>query len=235
MALVTATTLITRVRNRADMVNSNFVADAEMYQYLNEGVQKLHEKLVDAYGDEYIASEHWLESFATDPFTAEPSTTDLVLPSDFFKLYEVNLWPGSTPGPIGGDCQTLLPFNAMERNTIRREFVSMHRYRVMYGGDASPFLRILPAPTSAVTIRYAPVRALIASGSSEVNFINGWERYVVLYTAIQCLNKEESDTRTQQGELAKMEAELEAIKHDIDAGSPKSAVDMAAVNDFWVW
>ena len=50
MAAVTLTTLLARVRERADMVGSTFVADSAngLYAWINEAHAKLHGMLVEA-------------------------------------------------------------------------------------------------------------------------------------------------------------------------------------------
>ena len=82
---VTLTTLRARVRERADMVGSSFVADAAtgLDAWIHEGWQQLYGKLIDAMGDEYV------ESKAALSLTA--GVSDYALPSDFFKLYGIDL------------------------------------------------------------------------------------------------------------------------------------------------
>jgi hypothetical protein len=212
MAAVTLTTLLARVRERADMPVAGFIADSAtgLYAWINEGVQRLHEKLVEAYGEEYISSSASL--------TCTGSASDVALPSDFFKLYGIDM-------PVGGTTRTLKPYMRAERNSLRYGSVSWEtvpKYSLV--GSNIRFLPIPPACTA--TIYYAPTTTLLASGSDTVNFPNGWERYVVLYAAIQCLAKEESDTRELRMELEKLERDLDAIKENRDAAFPRQVVDL---------
>jgi hypothetical protein len=68
-----------------------------------------------------------------------------------------------------------------------------------------------------------------------INFPNGWERYVVLYAAIQAMLKEESDVRALQGELAKMDAQLDEIIENRNVAEPMQAIDIYAKNNYLPW
>jgi hypothetical protein len=90
MGAVSLATLRARARERADMVGSSFVADTatSLDAWLNEGAQILHDKLVEAYGSEY------LEKSTTATTT---TATDYALPSDFYKLLGVDLLDDVAP------------------------------------------------------------------------------------------------------------------------------------------
>ena len=45
--------LRTEVRQRADMVNSDFVTDNEINRYLNESISELYDMLISAKGQEW--------------------------------------------------------------------------------------------------------------------------------------------------------------------------------------
>lgn len=212
MAAVTLSTLRTRVRERADMSTAGFIADSatSIDAFINEGVQRLHEKLVEAYGEEYISSSASL--------TCTGSASDVALPSDFMKLYGVDM-------PISGTRRALRPYMRAERNAYREGGVTWQtvpRYSLV-----GAYIRFLPIPPACTaTIYYAPSATLLVNTSDTVNFPNGWERYVVLYAAIQCLAKEESDTRDLRTEMQREEAALESIKESRDAAYPRSVVDL---------
>lgn len=227
MAAVTGSVLLSKARARADMANSTFVSDTDFYRFLTEGYQKLHEKLVACYGIEYMEATAVL-SFATDPLDSEvTSTTDYLMPSDFFVLYDVDLGTQVPP-------RTLKPFMRNERNAMVNNWHQEPRYRLVGAGDGTPRLRILPATTERVLIRYAPEVTNVGSGSS-LQIPNGWERYIVVYAAIQALLKEESDVDGLRGELQVMEAELTAIKADRDYQNPQSVVDTQFENYYYPW
>ena len=191
---------------------AGFIADSatSIDAFINEGVQRLHEKLVEAYGEEYVSSSASL--------TLNGTASDVALPTDFLKLYGVDL-------TVSGVVSTLRPFMRGERNAYRYSapaWGTIPRYSLVGG-----YIRFLPIPgAGTATMYYAPTAALLVGASDTVNFPNGWERYVVLYAAIQCLAKEESDTRDLRMELEKLERDLDTIKENRDAAFPRQVVDL---------
>jgi len=222
MASVTLTTLRTRVRERADMVGSSFVADAAtgLDAWINEGVQRLHGMLVDAMGEEYVSTSATLTTVANQ--------SDYALPTGFFKLYGVDLL-------VRGEYQTLQPYMRAERNAYKQPRLNpsnQPRYSLV-GSN----LRLLPAPQTVTTgaILYAPEATALVNAGDAVNFPNGWERYVVLYAAIQALLKEESSASGLRQELEAVEKEIERTKEMRDFAAPKQVVDLDAVEFHAPW
>jgi hypothetical protein len=221
MAAVSLTNLIARSRQRADMPVAGFIADDAngIYAFINEGVQKLQELLVKAYGGEF------LETSTT--FSTVAGTTDYNLPTDMLAFYGIDM-------AMGGAEFALLPYSRGERNLFKNQSVigswrSRPRYKL--SGKATGVVRLLPAPDGVYTCRiwYAPSATLLTAGTDTVNFPNGWERYVVVYAAIQMLMKEESDTRELRIELDKMEDELREIAERRNADQPAHATDVESV------
>ena len=222
MANVLLSTMLTRVRTRADMPVEGFVLNTEITTYINEGVQILHEKLVRAHEADYTEKS---ASFTLD------SSGEATLPTDFMKVYGVEL------SDTSGGKRTLLPYKRAERNALSSAPFSSTRaprYKLSAGK-----LRVLPAASvsgKTGTIWYAPVATLYTSDtSSNVDFLNGWERYVVVYAAIQCLLKEESDTRPLENMLAMMDKQLDEAISNRDAGHSNHAVDVENINDWEFW
>ena len=54
MATFTETELKDRARRRADMVNSTFVTDTEIRDYLNSSISELHDMMVKSYEDYFF-------------------------------------------------------------------------------------------------------------------------------------------------------------------------------------
>lgn len=221
MGTVALSVLRTRARERADQAGSTFVSDANMDIWINVGAQRLHEKLVDAFGDEYVEG-------VTAPANTVVGTSDYNLPSDFFKMYGVDL-------TIAGVKRTLLPFNRAERNALAGVIVPAWQTFPLYRVVGAK-LRLLPVPRGVYPfiIYYAP-EAVTVTGSVGLTAPNGWEEYAVLYTAIQMLLKEESDARPLQAELRALDENLARLKDDRDSAFPKSAVDMDHINYGWGW
>lgn len=221
MALVTLTTLRARTRERADLVGSAFVTDGadSLDSWINEGVARLHEKLVEAYGEEW--------SSVTSPLTTIAGQTDYALPANFYKLYGVDL-------NIGGRARTILPYTRLMRGRQRDRidgWQAQPRYLLTHGS-----IRFLPAPAATTgTLYYAPIATTLVAPADTVDLLPSWDRYIVLYAAVQALIKEESDHRPLQEQLDRMEAELASIKEQRDLAAPKQAVDMDEVNFYEVF
>lgn len=91
-------------RQRADMVNSQFVSDQEFNSYINASYFELYDLLVQKYGNDYYMKEY--------KFSLQGNVSRYDLPEDFFKLLGVDLEISS--GPDG--YVSLRPFSLAERN-----------------------------------------------------------------------------------------------------------------------
>ena len=217
MGVVTLATLRTRSRLRADMLTPGFVADdaTGIDAWINEGVQMLHEKLVAAYGSNYVAKSTTLTT---------TSTGLISLPADFFALLGVSM--AASPQPI-----PLKPFAQAERdqnvnsNTLPWNglFTSAPRYQ-LFGGNIR--LRPITAAGLSLTFEYSPVATLLVNTTDTVDFPNGWERYVVVYTAIQMKMKQESSVTELLALLDAMDKQLKEMAELRDAGAPAVAADV---------
>ncbi len=201
------------------MVGSTFVTDAatSLWAWVNEANQKLHGMLVEALGEEYISSAATL--------TTVTGTSDYAVPSGFFKLYGVGL-------PYQGDMRSLERYVRAERNVYRtRQAVGLDLPRYSLVGSN---IRLYPAPTSVMVgeILYAPEATVLTAGSDTVNYPNGWERFIVLDAAIQCLAKEESSVKALTDERAAVIREIELAKESRDLATPLRVVDTSNL-DYW--
>lgn len=219
MATVTLTTLRTRVRERADMVGSSFVADAAtgLDAWINEAHQRLHGMLVDALGEEYISS--------TSAFTTS-SSSDYPLPSGFYKLFGVDL-------EYHGIMRSLTRYERPERNVFRElRPEALPRYALV--GSS---LRLYPTPAAGLTgsILYAPEATVLVGGSDSVTYPNGWEKFIVIDAAIQALLKEESSVTALVAERERIEREIRDAKEARDMATPKRVVDVTLtdLDPFW--
>lgn len=222
MATVTLTTLVARVRERADMVGSSFIADSAtgLFAFINEANQKLHGMLVDALGEEYVSS--------SQAFTTIADQSDYALPSGFYKLYGVDL-------DYHGLMRSLRQYNRMERNLYRELHPEFLPRYLLVGGN----LRLYPAPAAGLTgaILYAPEATTLTTGTDTVSYPNGWERFIVIDAAIQALAKEESSVSTLVAERDSIIREIESTKEMRDLATPKQVVDVTVLDtnayDWW--
>lgn len=224
MAAVTLTTLRSRVRERADMVNSTFLQDTatSLDALINEAVQELHELLTQHYGENYKMSQSSVSTVA--------GQSSYALPTDFYKLLGVDLTIASDQP------RDLKRYTFKERNVMRASAqwggLVMPQYNLE---DSNIVLYPTPSGVYPLVLYYVPMLPLLVDPSDTVNFPNGYERYVVLSAAVKALKKEESDTRDLERELGTLEAKIITGAESRDAGAPKQAVDQEAVDNSAYW
>ncbi len=104
--------LITRCRQRADMVNTQFVTDPEITGYLNESLGELYDLIIQNAGNEFFMRRCWVEETqsptggTTEPFNAQAfmvrdsqDGTFAVLPPNFYRLMGVEAFFGEDTIP----------------------------------------------------------------------------------------------------------------------------------------
>mgnify|MGYP003139194370 CR=1 FL=1 len=238
MADIMEHTLVTRVRQRADMENNYFVSDLEVQAYINAGISELHDILIQTYGqDYYVKSKEFNTTSTIDTYPINDSTSSYnIAMTDFYKVRGVDCKVN------GQDWFTLRPFNFNERNLYQNWGqwsvlgLSNIRYR-MVGSDF--VFTPVPDGTSAVRIWYIPTAQQFSSttpAASTTTFadINGYAEYVVLDAAIKCLQKEESDAQVLLAQKVAMKKRIEEAASNRDAGHPLSVTDIYDANNrFW--
>ena len=278
--LVSLNELRDQVRFRADMVNSQFITDAELETYINASCAELYDVLIQKFGNDYYLSSSSVSVLS--------GTSAYDLPSDFYKLVGVDLALTST------DTVSLRKFNWEERNVRDnlRRYVRDLRYRIR--GNSVIFT---PDPTSpeTVTVWYIPnikkleqitstntaeastttytvashnfvandvikgsgftpagfnveqtvssvtsttvvtnldSSALTATVEGKLNStfdgVSGWEEYIIVDSAMKCLQKEESDVSVLFAQKNALIQRIEAAAENRDAGEAECVQDMEA-------
>lgn len=193
-----ATTLLnlqTRARERADMVNSQFISDAELNTYINMGMLELYDMLVQANEDYFTTSTN---------LTISAGSNTAALPATFYKLRGLDF-------SLNGSYVNVPLFNFQDRNRASSRNIWSNllgdgrRYRVFADN-----IMIQDIDNAAGSYRawYIPSLSYLVNTSDTLpaslsKF--GWDEYIVLFAAERMLSKEESDTaevRAQRGELA---------------------------------
>jgi len=134
-------------RQRADMVNSTFISDAELNSYINASYYELYDLLVQKYRNDYYMKEY--------SFQLQGNVSRYDLPDDFFKLLGVDLEISS--GPDG--YVSLRPFTLAERNRYStanvQTWIGVTNLRYRISGNK---LWFTPSPQTGQTIRiwYVP-------------------------------------------------------------------------------
>jgi hypothetical protein len=212
----------TDARRRADMVNSEFLTDAEWNSNINSAAKELYGLLVQKYGDNYFVQ---LPPYT---FTTDGTSDWYPLPADFFKLIGVDL---QTTSAADGYV-TLKPFAVAERNQYARPNIqggrSNLRYRIV--GNR---IWLIPRASSGQTVRlfYVPRVTNLVNDTDVLDGVSGWEDYVIVDAVIKALAKEESDTTVFEREKAGLTDRLESEAENRDAANSETVRDTAYQND----
>lgn len=212
MALVTLSAFRDRARQRADMVNSRFVTDAELNTYINASIDELYDLLIASRGENY-----YVKSYS---FTTSTNVDTYALPADFLKLMGVDYVTSTT------QAITLKAFRWQERNRFREPFYNTRNYNLMYQvrGDNLVFI---PTPNGNQQIKlwYVPRALDLTTDTSSFDGINGWEEYVVIDAAIKMRVKEESPVEELMIAKQDMRSRILSASSGRDSGEPARVVD----------
>lgn len=212
MASFTLLELRNRSRQRADMVNSRFITDAELNYFINASYGELYDLLINTRGENYYVSSY--------NFTTTINQDTYPLPADFFKLMGVDYVTSST------QAITLKAFRWQERNRFREPFYNVRNYNLMYQIRGNNLV-FIPTPNGNQSIRlwYIPRHSELSLDSDTFDGINGWEEYIIIDCAIKMRVKEESPV--EELILAKndMKARILSACSGRDSGEPPRVVD----------
>lgn len=229
----TRSQLRTRARQRADMVGSTFISDAEVNTLLSEHYTQLYELLVQS-------SLNYFETEATITGTGVEKYN---LPTNFFGVVAVDfLYTAQYRIP-------LWEYMAPER-TRYENLITGSRYPMAYAiigiqgalPAAANQISILPGLLSAqqVRLRYIPAPIGLedsdgATDATAIDGVSGWEELVVVNSAIDMLTKEESSTTSLERRKAELMERIESASQIRAWASPRRVVDIDEMNRFEWW
>lgn len=213
-------------RQRADMVTSQFVTDAELTSYINQSYFELYDLLVSKFGDNYYVAPPY--SFQTDGTNYQYAlpTTPLM-----YKLLGVDLQLANTADSY----VTIRPFEFIDRNRYAvpnfQSFYGLTNLRYRLNGD---YIWFTPIPRAGQTIRlwYVPRMTTLALDTDTADGISGWTEYIITDAAMKCMQKEESDVSVLMAQKQMLIKRIEAMAEARDAGSPAKVSDNLYA-DFW--
>jgi hypothetical protein len=227
----TLSDIITAIRQRANMEQSQFVTDAEITGMVNESLANLDAILIAQFNDYKITSTI---------LTASSSDGSLTLPDDFLKLR-------------GVDAQ----INASDPDGYveLREYSFQHRNRKPYvaapmGGSFGPFsvnyrlqgMKVIIAPVALATqwpyrVWYTPKYTALAANTDTLQTYMDtqyWHQYAVYDCAAGILSKQDLDPSAM---IAKREEAKGIITHlsapNRNAGEPKAVIDTRFSDGGW--
>lgn len=222
----TLQTILTMVRNRTNMENSQFVTDAELTTYINNSLCQLDMILVSKYNDYKLANVTG---------QVPNSSAQITLPSDFLKLRGVDVqWiPGNADGFI-----SLMQFSFQHRNKKLYPVggnLGYGPYQLEYRlqGNTIQLLPVAVATQWTFRIWYTPDYVPLVNSTDTLQTYmdsQNWYEYAVVDTAIKVLQKQDLDPGSfmaQKAELKEMIIKLSAPARE--KGAPASVVD----SRFW--
>lgn len=223
MGQIALSTLKTRARQKADMVNGNFIKDPELLNYINEAYFNFYDLIVRSFEDYNL--------LGPVSFSISSGSSTYSLPAAFYKVAGVDRSLG------GGDYYGLERFEWSKRNSYNRSSYYLPslrtkklRYRIT-GND----LRIVPEQDAPGDYRlwYIPTPTALADDADEIMGYNGFEELIVIDTAIKMLTKEETDTASLMLERQRQEQRLEKMLIARDIGNVDVIEDVYSDYEFY--
>ena len=216
--------LRTATRQRADMVNSQFISDSELNSYINQSYFELYDLLCQKYGNDYYVGSPY--SFVTDG-----ASQFFSLPGDFYKLLGVDLALSNTLDSF----VTIRPFNFGDRNRYAipnfQSFYGVTNLRYRLKGNQL-WLTPIPAANQTIRLWYVPRLTTLATDTDAADGISGWTEYIIIDAAIKCMQKEESDVTVLLAQKAAMIQRIQNAAENRDAAAPATVLD-SQYTDFW--
>lgn len=218
--------LRTAARQRADMVYSQFVTDAEFNSYINQSYFELYDLLVSKFGDNYyVAPVYTINTNGTDYLFNLPNNPPL------YKLLGVDLALANTQDSY----VTIRPFEFIDRNRYAvpnfQSFYGLTNLRYRLNGDQIWFTPI-PAANQRIRLWYIPRMTTLALDTDTADGISGWTEYIIVDAAIKAMQKEESDITALMAQKQMLISRINAMAESRDAGSPAKVSDNMYA-DFW--
>lgn len=245
---VTLGQLIANARSLADMVNSNFVSQAEWTVWANKGYSKLYDLLISAYGANYefalpvqfvTVTTQMLyplpdgtQTFYQPSIDGQPANPAFVAPA-FYKLLGADI---SYNGGLGCDPNsfiTMYPFAFGDRNrqngvygVVSRGYNRANDYRYRVVGTSRFHVTPQPQPGFTVQLWYAPRLVPLVALTDVVEGVSGWEEIIELDMAIKALTKEESDASVLIAARNEMVQRIIQMAANTDVGQPEYQRDV---------
>jgi len=187
--MVTFSQLINSVRLRTDIVNSLFVTDIEIGEYLNSSLAELYGIIVNTFNDYYVK---------TIQFTLTSADDGYLLPSDFFKEIRIDKSYSGNPSATQPDYIKLNRINIADENnfnymTLRNIYSPPTFGYIMYNDK----IKIIPKSNIAGSYQLLYVPAYVDYTSNDTVCMGPpgqkWHEYALVDTCIKVMSKEESD------------------------------------------
>lgn len=176
---VTLSQIKTRVRDLVDAESADFIDDAELLRYINEGIKKC---------------EAWIHKLNEDYYVKDATislvsgTSEYSLPSDIYaqKIRRIMFDNGNDK------TYEILPIRVEETPYIESN-EAYFRYRLVFNSSDSKIIKLYPTPTAndstSVTITYIKDAKQLSSDSDETD-IPEFSQVIVDFARYRILQKE---------------------------------------------
>lgn len=202
-------------KQRADMVNSNFLTTAEWNSNINNSYFELYDLLITVFENYYLQSPYQFQTTAAQQYT---------LPTDFYKLVGVD------GGVSGGNTAwvTLPKFDFIDRNQYIYPQLSSTLLGVgAFGYRLMGNTLFIPIPTSGqwIQVWYIPKLTQLLQDTDIATGVSGWLEYVIVDAAIKAMQKEESDVSVLMAQKMSLIKRIEESAMNRDVGAPDTVSD----------
>lgn len=216
---VTVAQVVLMAKQKADMVNSNFVIPNEWISYCDRSWKELYDILISKFEDYYTAAPLVLQLV---------SGNTLPLPANFYKMR------GMDRQISGTEYYTIRPFTFEDRNNRRRQALYRGlyptvRYRIL--GNNLIFTPDDGGATGFYRMWFIPRAADLTVDTDTIDGVNGWEEYVAVDMAIKALQKEESDVTVLMQQKMALKQRIEDLAQNRDAGETDRVTDITMSGD----
>lgn len=206
--------LRTAVRERGGYRRSTSLTDAILNGFINSGIAEVHDLIVKHNPD-------FLLKRTNPDLTTTPGSDSVPLPGDFYKLR-------GRPLLLMGDSKLkVMEFDLDEE----AELVDL----ALLGWDAAPYrymlqagnLRLIPAPTSADTIRlwYLPHATKLVADGDVYDGVNGHEDLVIEHALLRAAKRDRRPAQDHANNIVRLEKRLLSALEARDQSGPELLVD----------
>ena len=213
MANPTLSDIVSRIRQRADIVNDGkHISDSDIKAYANTSIAAVYQML--AKGDSKIFGR-----LAGGLFNLGDNRWQL--PSDHYKLLDVSV-------RRSGNWLRAEEMDAQEyaQNLDRNDVYSVYpRFQLLFNTDEGWFELVI-FPTTAqddILVTYLPKPPVLSLDAHELKLpVPDAVEWVILDAAVNCRIREESDPSAMMAEREKVEKRLIADIRDLTPNTPKT-------------
>ncbi len=220
---ITLAEIRTQARQRADMLESRFVSESELTNYINNSLAELHDLLIGAYCEDYVMQN---VSFATATNVVDyelPNGTNYDAAPKFYKMRGVDMRVNTN------QWSNVHRFNFNRRNADLDSFafnlagLPYLEYRVV--GSNIRFSRT-PDTGTEIRLWYYPKAVVLVNETDSYDDVNGYAEYIIVDAAIKMMQKEESDVQVLMAQKAALKQRIEDMAQNRDANEPETVSDI---------